>query len=92
MNNKDSVEVILYSTSACHLCELAKTVFENTIASSSKLSGKRWILDVVDITDEKELFNAYGIRIPVIKTHHRDDDIGWPFDEQALSHYLEQSL
>ena len=70
----------LYSTSHCHLCELALEILK-PLASGFKLT-------VVDIAEEETLLNQYGLRIPVL---HRDDSIielNWPFSHTDIINYL----
>jgi glutaredoxin len=69
--------LILYGTTACHLCELAAAL----------LSAAGVSFEEVDISQSDELFERYGLTIPVLR---RDDgqELNWPFDEEALAHFL----
>lgn len=73
----------LYSTSACHLCELALELIEPFVAS------RELKLDIVDIANDDALLERYGIRIPVIKLEGRNSDLGWPFDADSVADYLQ---
>ncbi len=75
--------VVLYGTSACHLCDQAEDMVRAWIRAGLSVE-----LDIVDIADSDELFQRYGIRIPVLR---RDDggELGWPFDMETLGQYLE---
>ena len=68
----------LYSTSACHLCELAQALLDEQGAA----------YEVVDISESDELFERYGITIPVVR---RGDgtELNWPFDQGQLREFLE---
>jgi len=68
----------LYSTSACHLCELAKALLE--------ASGVTF--DEVDIAESDALFERYGVRIPVLR-HPDGREMGWPFGPQELADFLD---
>lgn len=70
----------LYSTSACHLCELAETLLHERGAAFA----------VVDISDSDELFQRYGMSIPVLQ---RGDgrELNWPFDADQLQAFLESA-
>ena len=72
-----AMTLTLYSTSACHLCELAKGL----------LRGAGIAFEEVDIADSDELFERYGVRIPVLR---RPDggELGWPFGPEELSAFL----
>ena len=63
----------LFSTSACHLCELAQALLDQ--------AGVRY--EVVDIADSDDLFERYGVRIPVLRAAD-GRELGWPFDGAQL--------
>ncbi|TDG13755.1 glutaredoxin family protein [Seongchinamella unica] len=67
----------LYGTSACHLCELAAAL----------LMAAGVAYEEVDISESDELFERYGVKIPVLR---REDgqELNWPFDEEALVRFL----
>ncbi|MDP1595854.1 MAG: glutaredoxin family protein [Methylotenera sp.] len=68
-----SINLNLYSTSHCHLCEQA----ESLLVTLSKQYDIRWML--VEITDDAELLENYGIKIPVLKRLSDQSEIEWPF-------------
>ena len=72
-----TMSLTLYSTSACHLCELAKGL----------LKDSRVEFDEVDIADSDELFERYGLRIPVLKQPD-GAELGWPFGPEELAAFL----
>jgi hypothetical protein len=65
-------ELVLYSTHACHLCELAQTL----LRSMPEL--RRRPCAVVDIAEDESLVARYGARIPVLALADRELD--WPFN------------
>lgn len=69
--------LILYGTTACHLCELAAAL----------LSAAGVSFEEVDVSQSDQLFERYGLTIPVLR---RDDgqELNWPFDEEALARFL----
>ena len=72
----------LYSTSACHLCEQAAAMVQ-----AWRDHGLAPQVVEVDIADDDELFERYGVRIPVLR---RDDgaEMGWPFSIEELGRFL----
>ncbi|MEX2365039.1 MAG: glutaredoxin family protein [Pseudohongiellaceae bacterium] len=72
--------LLLYTTSGCHLCELAKDMI------SGHLDGLELQLEEVEIADSGQLMDRYGIRIPVLRIEGAEQELGWPFSEQ---HFLE---
>ncbi len=71
------MNLVLYGTSACHLCELAEDLLRE--------SGRDF--ELVDIAGSDALFERYGVTIPVLR---RDDgqELNWPFDAEALAQFL----
>jgi glutaredoxin len=61
----------------CHLCDVAK----EALARVSAATGERWA--EVDITDDPELEEEYGIRIPVIMLDGREHGY-WRVEEERL--------
>jgi hypothetical protein len=74
--------LILYSKPGCHLCEKAEILFR------ARRGPGRFKLEIADISGSDELSKRYGIRIPVIRDPRSGSEIGWPFNEQRLSEFL----
>lgn len=71
-----------YTTSHCHLCELAEQLLVHTPLSQPVP------VEVVDIAESEALVASYGTRIPVL---HRDDtgaELNWPFTRDDLLAFL----
>ena len=77
--------IILYTTVGCHLCEQAEELLQH-IALESDLA---W--ESIDIADDPELMDRYGIRIPVLRRAEGSDELGWPFDLEQLQGFLKNS-
>ena len=73
---------ILYSTSACHLCEVAEGMLLELRSSGGEVS-----YDKCDIADSDQLFARYGLRIPVL-VHPDGRELGWPFDLASLREFI----
>lgn len=73
----------LYTTAACHLCEIAEEVLAGV------LPGRALELEKVDISESDELMARYGIRIPVLRLEDSGDELGWPFDAESVAGFLE---
>lgn len=78
--------LVLYTTSGCHLCEQARQLVEEELARPENTG--RWQLVSRDIADDETLMERYGIRIPVVRRADDDEELGWPFDGQALAAFL----
>ena len=72
------MEIKLYGTAFCHLCEQAEAVLREIGIEA----------DYVDIADDDVLLEKYGIRIPVLKRADTGAELGWPFDAVAASRFL----
>lgn len=88
-NNKKESEkeieqetLIFYTTAGCHLCDLARQVYQST------LSPDFFAVEEVDIADQDELIERYGTRIPVLRRLKDDTELNWPFDQQGLMDFL----
>ena len=65
--------LVLYTTAGCHLCEQAAAMLAELEAQGQVR------IEAVDIANDEQLVERYGIRIPVVKDVERDQEIGWPF-------------
>lgn len=66
-------QLILYTTSHCHLCEQAETILTG-IKKEYPIN-----LHSIEISNDDHLTDLYGIRIPVIKRVDTQAEISWPF-------------
>jgi hypothetical protein len=72
----------LYSTSACHLCELAKAMIEAQMGRAGDLACEE-----VDISESDVLFERYGVLIPVLQ-HPDQREMNWPFSQEQLQQFM----
>lgn len=80
VNEKETL--IFYTTAGCHLCDVARQVYQST------LSQDFFEVQEVDVADEDALIERYGARIPVMRRLKDDTELNWPFDQQALMDFL----
>lgn len=76
-----TTELILYGTSACHLCEDALEIIQPAVQA---LGLK---LNLVDIAGDDALESRYGLSIPVL-SYTNGNDLCWPFDTDSVSKFL----
>lgn len=76
------MQVTLFTTAGCHLCELALRQLQ---ALQQQLAID---INCVEIGDDDVLVAEYGVRIPVIKCAD-DTELGWPFDLPQLVAFLQ---
>jgi len=81
--NGDSLQVRLYTTLGCHLCDQAYALLEQ--------AGLR--VESVEVADDDALLERYGLRIPVVAWGSGatlKDELNWPFDATQLAGWLER--
>ena len=77
-------EIVLYGTSACHLCDHAENILTEILSEDGYVK--------LDIICSEDLIEQYGERIPVVK---RADgkELSWPFDcNQAEAFFFQCDL
>ncbi|MBT3564034.1 MAG: glutaredoxin family protein [Gammaproteobacteria bacterium] len=80
--------VHLYTTLGCHLCEDALVLlieYQQTHQGALELAE-------IEISDSEQLIEKYGIRIPVVQVVSSGAELGWPFNQIALSDFFNQHL
>ena len=86
MTDKDTDEsqtLVLYGTSACHLCEEAEALLVAALPTGGDVCYRK-----VDVSTDDALFERYGWIIPVIA---RPDgkELNWPFDDVILDEFID---
>ena len=74
-----TMQLYLYSTSHCDLCELAYSL-------AMKIPDISVI--VIDIADDELLLREYGVRIPVLQRRDIRAELNWPFNEVDIQQLL----
>ena len=67
----------LYATSGCHLCEQADALIRHAVTVP---------FCTVEIVDDENLLQYYGLRIPVLCRLDTGEELDWPFDATAIKH------
>jgi hypothetical protein len=78
----ESQMLVLYGTSACHLCEQAEALLVAALSTGDNVDYRK-----IDISTDDALFERYGWSIPVIA---RPDgkELNWPFDAIILGEFI----
>ena len=74
--------LILYGTSACHLCERAELLIR------ASLEDGTYFLHKVDIAEDQLLLDRYGLCIPVLEIEGVGESLSWPFDGDQVLQYI----
>jgi len=76
------MELIFYTMSQCHLCEVAEALLVNTPMPEPIP------VDAVDIAQSESLVARYGTRIPVLQRSDTGEELDWPFTRDQLTDFL----
>ena len=71
------MKATLFSTSGCHLCEMALIELKKL-----QKSGRIESIREVEITNSDKLMEKYGVSIPVVKIF--EHELNWPFELSDL--------
>lgn len=82
-SRSETLQLQLYSTSHCHLCEQAEDLLR-LLAAKAHFSWQ-----TLEITDDADLLSQYEISIPVLKRLDTHAELSWPFSEQDVLNFLE---
>lgn len=74
-------ECQLFGTLGCHLCELAE-------AELMPLVEHGLLVELVDIADDESWFEAYNLRIPLLRRVDTGAELGWPFNADQVVDFL----
>lgn len=72
-----------FTTSDCHLCELAEALLMHTPLPEPIP------VDAIDIAQSEALVATYGTRIPVLRRDDTGQELDWPFDQAQLLAFLQ---
>lgn len=77
------MQLNLYSTSNCHLCELAESLLI-TLTNNFDL---QWT--VIEIADDADLLKLYEVKIPVLRRLDNNHEINWPFTLNEITKFIQ---
>ncbi|MND45801.1 hypothetical protein D3C76_95410 [compost metagenome] len=74
-------ECQLFGTLGCHLCEVAEALLMPFVEHGLQV-------ELIDIADEEQWFEAYSLRIPVLRRIDTGAELNWPFDAEEVVAFL----
>lgn len=77
-----SINIILYTTLGCHLCDNAKSALWQAQEVVS------FAFSEVDIATSDTMIAAYGHKIPVLAVPNKNDELCWPFDASDIAAFI----
>lgn len=81
-NHSEILQLHLYSTSHCHLCEQAEDLLQQ-LAATAQFSWQ-----TIEIIDDENLLSRYEVKIPVVKRLDTHAELLWPFSKQDILYFL----
>lgn len=79
---RDAMEVILYGTEFCSLCDEARAL------AAPVCRRLRRPLREVDVADDARLEEQYAERVPVLVRTDTGRELQWPFENEDLYRFL----
>ncbi len=74
-----TINLYLFSTAYCHLCDQAQQLLVNLGVES---------FTIIEIIDDAELLSLYGLRIPVLQGNVTKAELNWPFNADDIVIFL----
>ena len=84
---QELLTIHLLTTLGCHLCEDAEAM----LLYYREQHGLAFELTHVEITENEELLENYGVRIPVLQHSINGLELAWPFDMEQLATFLQSA-
>ena len=73
-------ECQLFGTLGCHLCEVAEEELMPLVEHGL-------LVELVDIAENEDWVEDYGLRIPVLRRMDTGAELDWPFDARACDEH-----
>ncbi|MCP1446817.1 hypothetical protein J3D54_005949 [Pseudomonas sp. GGS8] len=74
-------ECQLFGTVGCHLCEVAEALLMSFVENGL-------LVELVDIAENEDWVEDYGLRIPVLRRLDNGAELDWPFDADQVVAFL----
>jgi hypothetical protein len=75
---------ILFSTSACHLCDQAEEIIRDCLPASFDQ-----LVEKIDIADAEQWQERYALRIPVLFNCDSKQELCWYFSREDVLRFME---
>ncbi len=85
--------ILLLSTQACHLCELAEQVLQQAFSQpeiQQLMLSQTLDVYVQDIIDQPQWLDLFGEKIPVLFDEKTESTLCWPFDSSSTVEWLQK--
>lgn len=77
--------ILLYTTEACHLCELALEQMEQS------RNYENCSITEIDIASDVELLRQFATKVPLVSVSGSNNYLFWPFDHYQFTQWLEKA-
>ena len=82
-----STTLILYTRDECELCDKAVELFRHVCVEKPGI-GECYEIRKVDIRQDKQLEEKFGLCIPVLERTDTNELLYWPFPPSRLREFL----
>ncbi len=79
------IQLLLFGTSGCHLCEQAEQVIKECLPDNLDLA-----IETIDISGQEQWEEQYSLRIPVLYHPETKKDLGWPFNQWQVKEFINE--
>ena len=79
------MNLILFGTSACHLCEQAEEMLTALLPQFPQLN-----VTFVDIAEETQWQQRYAIKIPVLYNPENQSELSWVFNTNDVITFINE--
>lgn len=74
-------ECQLFSTTGCHLCEVAEALLMPFVEHGL-------LVELIDIAEREDWVERYALVIPVLRRSDTGAELNWPFDAEQVVSFL----
>ncbi|MBX9764424.1 MAG: glutaredoxin family protein [Pseudomonadaceae bacterium] len=74
-------ECQLLGTLGCHLCEVAEALLMPFVEHGL-------LVELIDIADDEQWVEQYGLRIPVLRRIDSGAELNWPFEAEQVAAFI----
>lgn len=79
------IQLLIFGTSGCHLCEEAELIIKDCLPNSLELT-----IETIDIAEQEQWQERFALRIPVLYHPETKKDLGWPFEPSDVKEFINE--
>jgi hypothetical protein len=79
------MQLLLFGTSGCHLCEQAEQIIKESLLDNLGLT-----IETIDISGQEQWEEQYSLRIPLLYHPETKKELGWPFYHWQVKEFINE--